>query len=343
MNPFALREIGATGLAVTSFGLGGAPLGNLFAPIPEPDAQAVITTAWDAGVRYFDTAPHYGQGLSEVRFGRGLSAMSRADFVLSTKVGRIMTPDPDAPSKVNNFIDGLKSKPHYDYSRDGALRSLEDSLERLKLSRIDIAFIHDIDRATHGDAHPARFKQAMEGAYRALTDLRAAGTIRAVGLGVNDWKICCDAMQHGDFDCFLLAGRYTLLDQSALAQFMPLCVARGTSVVIGGPYNSGALAPRTASDASPAVTYDYRPASPEILARVERLDKLAKTHNIPLAAAALQFPFGHKAVVSVIPGARSVAEVTSNLRFAQIPIPQAFWHDLKAERLISEDTPLPAA
>ncbi len=340
MNPFALRKIGGTGLAVTSLGLGGAPLGNLFAPIVESEAQAVIRAAWDGGVRYFDTAPHYGQGLSELRFGRALNAMPRADFVLSTKVGRIMTPDPGAPGRISNFVDGLKNKPHYDYSRDGALRSLEDSFERLSLSSVDIVFIHDIDRANHGDAQPARFGEAMDGAYRALMELRAAGTIRAVGLGVNEWQVCCDAMRHGDFDCFLLAGRYTLLDQSALAEFMPLCVARGSAVIIGGPYNSGVLAPKR--DAAPAPTYDYRPASPEILARVEHLDRLAEAHHIPLAAAALQFPFGHAAVISVIPGARGVGEVTENLRLGQIPIPQGFWRDLKAERLMSEATPVPS-
>src|SRR5258708_14343256 len=189
MNPFALRKIGGTGLAVTSLGLGGAPLGNLFAPIVESEAQAVIRAAWDGGVRYFDTAPHYGQGLSELRFGRALNGMPRADFVLSTKVGRIMTPDPGAPGRISNFVDGLKNKPHYDYSRDGALRSLEDSFERLSLSSVDIVFIHDIDRANHGDAQPARFGEAMDGAYRALMELRAAGTIRAGGLGVNEWQV----------------------------------------------------------------------------------------------------------------------------------------------------------
>jgi D-threo-aldose 1-dehydrogenase len=216
--------------------------------------------------------------------------------------------DPDGPRDRNNFFDGLKNKPHYDYSRDGALRSIEDSLERLKLPRIDIVFIHDIDVKTHGEAQPARFREAMEGAYRALMDLRAAGAIRAVGLGVNEWQVCRDALLHGDFDCFLLAGRYTLLDQSSLAEFMPLCLERGASVIIGGPYNSGVLAPRTAAGNGSAATYDYRPASPEILARVERIDRLAASHGIPLAAAALQFPFGHPAVVSVIPGARNVDE-----------------------------------
>ena len=340
MTSAATRAIGRTGLAVTTIGLGGAPLGNLFAPIAEADAQAVIRAAWDGGVRYFDTAPHYGQGLSEVRFGLALQATRRDDFVLSTKVGRIMTPDSTAPAKFNNFIDGLKARPHYDYSGDGARRSLEDSYERLALPRVDIAFIHDIDRPTHGDAQPARFKEAMDGAYPALAALRAAGAIRAIGLGVNDWKVCCDAMRHGDFDCFLLAGRYTLLDQSALSEFLPMCVARSASVIVGGPYNSGVLAPKAPGAGA---TYDYRPASREILDRVDRLEQMAKEHGIPLAAAALQFAFGHPAVVSVIPGARSVAEVTSNLDFAKTPIPPAFWRDLKTQGLIAGDTPVPGA
>jgi D-threo-aldose 1-dehydrogenase len=338
MNPFATRTIGRTGLAVTAFGLGGAPLGNLFAPIAEPEAQALINAAWDEGIRYFDTAPHYGQGLSEVRFGEALKAKLRDDFVLSTKVGRIMTPDPEAPATLNNFIAAMKARPRFDYSRDGALRSLEDSYQRLGLARVDIVFIHDIDRWTHKDAQPARFKEAMEGAYPALAELRAAGVVKAIGLGVNETQVCCDAIRHGDFDCILLAGRYTLLDQSALTEFLPLCTTRGVNVVIGGPYNSGVLAPKAPAAAT---TYDYKPVPPEVLQRVARLEKVAQAHRIPLAAAALQFAFGHPAVVSVIPGARSVDEVRSNLHLAKTSIPPTFWRDLKTEGLLPADTPVP--
>ena len=341
MTLLPTRRIGNTALEVSTFGMGGAPLGNLFAPIVEADAQAAVQSAWDGGVRFFDTAPHYGQGLSEQRFGRALRPMPRDDFVFATKVGRIMTPDANAPREINNFVDGLKCKPHFDYSHDGAMRSIADSLERLQLSRIDIVFIHDIDLDTHPNDHARQFKTAMDGAYRALMDLRAQGVIQAVGLGVNDWRVCCDAMRHGDFDCFLLAGRYTLLDQSALPELMPLCLARDTSVIVGGPYNSGVLAPAPLAAAHNASTFDYRPASPEILARVASLRSVAQAFGIPLAAAALQFPFGHPAVVSVIPGARSAAEVQANLRLAAIPIPAAYWHELKVQGLVASEAPLP--
>ena len=296
------------GTAVTRLGFGGAPLGNLFAAIAEETALATLRRAWDLGLRYFDTAPHYGQGLSEHRFGQVLRAVPRSAFTLSTKVGRLMEPDPARPRDVDSYVDGLPFKPHYDYSAEGALRSIEHSLMRLGLARIDIVWIHDIDAFTHGADQPRRFREAMEGAYPALRRLREGGAIGAIGLGVNDWRVCRDALGHADLDGFLLAGRYTLLDQSALAELLPLCAARGAKLVIGGPYNSGILA----SGAVAGATYDYKPAPPEILARVAAIEAVARDFAVPLRAAALQFAFGHPAVASVIPGARNLKMVVIN-------------------------------
>lgn len=339
-----MRRLGRSAIHLPAFGLGGAPLGNLFAPVPEAEAEALLQAAWAGGVRYFDTAPHYGQGLSEQRFGRFMAGLPRDEFVLSTKVGRIMTPDPDAPSELNSYVGALQQRSHYDYSRDGTLRSLEDSLKRLSLSRVDIVFIHDIDTFTHGPDQPRRFREAMSGAWPALAELRAQGVIGAVGLGVNDWQVCRDALREADFDGFLLAGRYTLLDQSALHELLPLCLERQASIVIGGPYNSGVLAPLQAGDevtsAGPP-TYDYRPASPQVLARVRRLREVAAGFDIELAAAALQFALAHPAVVSVIPGARRVAEVQANLALAQATVPAAFWQALKDQGLIEPHAPTP--
>ena len=319
-------------------GFGGAPLGNLYAPIPEPEAVAAVAAAYDAGVRYFDTAPLYGRGLSERRIGEALRGRPRDSFRISTKVGRLLREVPGRP------VDGASRdlpalEVVYDYSEDGALRSLEASLERLSLDRVDTLFIHDIDRWTHGAAQPARFAEAMQGAYRALRRLRGEGTVTHIGVGVNEWEVCQQAAEAGDFDGFLLAGRYTLLEQEALQSFLPLCQRRGLFVVIGGPFNSGILA----TGAVAGATYDYRPAPPDILARVGRIETVCRRHRVPLAAAALQFPLAHPAVRAVIPGARSAAEVRQNLKLLRTPLPAALWDDLRSAALLRSDAPTPAA
>ena len=324
---------------VSSLGFGGAPLGNLYAPLDEAAAEDAVRQALRLGVTYFDTAPHYGHGLSEHRIGRVLRARSRDAFALSTKVGRLLVADPKAPAEQHGYVAALPFRQRFDYSYDGALRSLEDSLQRLGLARIDIAYIHDIDRFTHGpDQQPRRFREAMEGAYRALDRLRADGTIGAIGLGVNDWEVCRDALAHGDFDGFLLAGRYTLLDQSALTELLPACAKRGVKIVIGGPYNSGILA----TGAVAGARYDYGPAPPEILARVIAIEAVTREFAVPLRAAALQFPLGHPDVVSVIPGARSAAEVEANALLMATPIPDGFWQALQDRGLLARDAPIPA-
>jgi D-threo-aldose 1-dehydrogenase len=327
-------------LSLGRIGLGTAPLGNLFSIVSEADALDTVRCALALGVRYVDTAPHYGNGLSEHRVGEALRGLDRASFVLSTKVGRLLSADPAAPRDQHGFVGVPPFRQRYDYSYDGAHRSIEDSLQRLGLGQIDIALIHDIDTFTHGpDAQPRRFREAMEGAYRALASLKAAGTVRAIGLGVNDWQVCLEALKHGDFDGFLLAGRYTLIDQSALAELLPACERRGARIILGGPYNSGILAHGAVAGA----TFNYRPAEPAILERVRAVTDVCSAFNVPLQAAALQFPLGHPVIAAVLPGARSAAEVEANLRFAAHPIPGDFWQALRDRGLLAPDVPVPTA
>lgn len=321
-------------------GLGTAPLGNLYAPLSDAEAVETVRRALTLGVRYIDTAPHYGNGLAEHRVGEALRGVDCESVVISTKVGRILSADPAAPRGQHGFVDVLPFRQHFDYSHDGALRSIEDSLQRLGMARIDIALIHDIDTFTHGpDAQRQRFREAMEGAYPALARLKAAGVVRAIGLGVNDWQVCLDALAHGDFDGFLLAGRYTLIDQSALTELLPACERRGARIILGGPYNSGILARGPVEGA----TFNYRPAEPAILERVRAVSDVCARFGVPLQSAALQFPLGHRAVATVLPGARSPAEVEANLRFAAHPIPREFWLALRDAQLLAAEVPLPAA
>jgi D-threo-aldose 1-dehydrogenase len=324
-------------LGLGPLGFGGAPLGNLYAPIAESMALATIQAAWDRGLRHFDTAPHYGHGLSEHRLGRVLRDKPRGSFVLSTKVGRLLSPAADAPATQHGFVATLPFVQRFDYSYDGALRSLDDSLQRLGLARVDVVYIHDIDHFTQGGDQPRHFREAMDGAYKALERLRGEGVVKAIGLGVNNWEVCRDALRHGDFDGFLLAGRYTLLDQSALGELLPRCVERGAGLIIGGPYNSGILATGAVSGAR----YNYAPAGPEILAKVECIEAVCRRFGVPLRAAALQFPLGHPAVLAVIPGARSPIEVEENVALMGAPIAPDFWAALKAARLLDREVPTP--
>jgi D-threo-aldose 1-dehydrogenase len=326
----------------TPFGFGGAPLGNLFARITDEAAVALVRAAQARGIRYFDTAPHYGNGLSEHRIGAALRGTPREDFLLSTKVGRLLVPDPHAPRDQNGYVDVLPFVQCWDYSHDGTLRSVEDSLQRLSLARIDYVFIHDVARDAHGDAQPQRFREAMNGAVPALARLKADGAIQGFGIGVNDWRVCVDALAHADLDVLLLAGRYTLLDQSALPELLPRCVARGVRVVIGGPFNSGILASGAHPRGGARPYFDYGPAPPEIVDRVAAIEALCAAHGVALKAAALQFPRAHPAVACVLPGARSEAELAENLALSGAPIPGAFWRALRARELVAADAPLPA-
>ena len=322
-------------------GFGGAPLGNLFSAIADDAASTLVRRAFDRGIRYFDTAPHYGNGLSEHRIGAALRDLSRDAYALSTKVGRLLVPDRNAPRDQYGYVGVLPFVQRWDYSREATLRSIDDSLQRLGLARIDYVFIHDVARDAHGDAQPARFREAMEGAVPALARLKAERVIAGFGLGVNDWQVCVDALAHADLDLLLLAGRYTLLDQTALPELLPLCAARGTRIVLGGPFNSGILATGTRSaDGRPAY-FDYAPASAEVLDRARAIEAVCAAHRVPLKAAALQFPRAHPAIACVLAGARSTAELDENIALMSEPIPDAFWRDLRAERLVAEAAPLP--
>ena len=327
-------------LAFTELGFGAAPLGNLYRPLTEKEARATLDTAWAHGCRYYDTAPLYGLGLSETRLNGFLRAKPRDSYVLSTKIGRLLQLCPPAEkSRPQAFFETPSRREVFDYSRDGVLRSIEFSLERLGVDHIDVVYAHDVDVFTHGtpEAADARIKEFMSGGYRALVELREQGAIKAFGAGVNEWQIAERLAREGDFDVFLLAGRYTLLEQDAVTSFLPLCVEKGIGVVIGGPYNSGILA----TGPKPGAHYNYAPAPPDVLQRVREIEAVCKTHGVKLAEAALRFPLSHPAVVSVIPGGQKPGEVRRNADMAHAKIPPALWRDLKAQRLIRADAPTP--
>lgn len=317
------RSIGATDIAVTELGFGGAPLGLVGDDISDDEAAAVMLRAWDGGIRYFDTAPLYGHGLSEKRVGRVLRELPRDAFVLSTKVGRLLVPKEEG-ERVARARDREPFAIRYDYSFDAAKRSMESSLERLGLDRIDILLCHDIDAWTHGDAQPGIFDTARKGALPALRELREQGVVRAIGLGVNEWQVCDRVLDMMDVDCFLLAGRFTLLEQDPLDAFLPKCLERNISINIGGPYNSGILA----TDDRRQATYDYKPAPDHLWQRAQAIRRLCESHGVDPRAAALQYPLRHAAVAAVIPGVSAMEEVETNLDLLARDIPDALWRDL---------------
>jgi len=337
----ARRALGATGLNLTELGFGTAPLGNLFRPLPEETARATLAAAEAAGFGYYDTAPFYGFGLSERRLGDALRR--RKDVVLSTKVGRLLKPVPgpvDETQVRDGYATPMPFEPIYDYSYGAVMRSYEESLQRLGLSRIDILYIHDIGRLTHGDANVARMAELTKGGgLKALEELRATGAISGFGMGVNEVATCLEVMDHARLDVILLAGRYTLLEQAPLDDLFPRCQAAGTSIVIGGPYNSGILAVGTKTSAP--LYYNYAPAPADIVERVRRIEAVCDRHGVTLAAAALQFPLAHKLVASVIPGLDSPERVTQTLALYRQPIPAALWQDLRSEGLLRPDAPIP--
>lgn len=338
MNPSQKRRLGRVDLEVTAFAFGAAPIGNIFRPITEQESDAMVQHAWDAGVRFYDTAPMYGHGLSELRTGHSLRWKRRDDFVLASKVGRVLKPARRDTIDFAPWVDGAPFTMHFDYSYDGTMRSFEDSLQRLGLERMDVCFIHDIDVFTRGAEQPAVFEQAMDGCWRALERLRSEGLVKAIGVGVNEWQVCHEALKRRDFDCFLLAGRYTLLEQDALDEFLPLCEQRGAAVVVGGGFNSGILA----TGARPGAKYNYAPAPQAILDKVARIEAVCAAHGVPLPAAALQFVVAHPAIPSFIAGTRTVEQLRQNLAWFSHPIPADFWADLKRRGLLREDAPVPA-
>lgn len=333
-------RLGNGGITVTELGFGSAPLGNLYRAISDDDAQAILEAAWDGGVRYFDTAPLYGFGLSETRLNRFLRGKPRDSYVLSTKIGRLMRVcPPDERSGIGKWFEVPTRQEVFDYSRDGVMRSLECSFERLGIDRVDVLFAHDLCVFTHGSkaASDARIDEFFRlGGYDAMIELRDQGVIKAIGAGVNEWEVCQTLAERGDMDLFLLAGRYTLLEQEALETFLPLCEARGIGIVLGGPYNSGILA----TGPKPGAYYNYDPAPPGILDRVAKIEAVCTAHGVRLVDAAFQFPLRHPAVVSVIPGGQGVAEMAANLAAAQAEIPPALWQALKDEGLMRADAPV---
>lgn len=331
-------RLGNGGLRFTELGFGAAPLGNLFKAVTEAEAQAVLEAAWAAGVRYFDTAPLYGLGLSETRLNHFLRGKPRADYLLSTKIGRLLrVTTPEARDGLDKWIDVPSRTEVFDYSYDGVMRSLEASMERLGLDRVDVVYAHDLDAFTHGSeaAKLARLEAFMTGGYRALVALRDQGVIRAFGAGVNEWEPCDWLMQRGEFDIFLLAGRYTLLEQGALG-FMDRAAAKGVGVVIGGAYNSGILA----TGPRPGAMFNYAPAPEAVLAKAARLQAVCKAHGVRLVDAAFRFPLLHPATVSVIPGGQGVGEMASNIRAASAVLPATLWEELRAENLIATGAPV---
>ena len=332
-------RLGNGGLTFTELGFGAAPLGNLYRAIPDAEADAILDAAWEGGVRYYDTAPLYGLGLSETRLNRFLRGKPRDAYVLSTKIGRLFrATTPDARDGFGKWFDVPSRNEVYDYGYDAVFRSLEFSLERLGVDRVDILYAHDLDVFNHGtqEVLEERLREFMDGGYRALVDLRDQGVIRAFGAGVNEWQPCQWIAERGEVDLFLLAGRYTLLEQEALETFLPLCEKRGIGIVVGGPYNSGILA----TGPRPGAFYNYDPAPQTILDRVARIEAVCTAHGTRMVDAAFQFPLRHPAVVSVIPGGQGVAEMEANLAAARAEIPQALWADLKAEGLMRPDAPV---
>jgi len=326
------KVLGKTSLELTQFGIGATGIAGMYTEVHRLQAMEALELAWTKGVRYFDVAPFYGFGLGERRMGDFLRAQPRDAFVISTKVGRLLRPSNPPPAKERFYRTTMPFVLEFDYSYDGAMRSIEDSLQRLGLNRIDIALIHDIDTLTHGKtAQPIAFQQAMKGAYKALEQLRSEGVISAIGLGVNEWEVCSDALDYGDFDCFLLAGRFTLLEQTPLHTLLPQCLERSVSLIIGGVFNTGLLANPYAEN----LKYDYGPASAEKIAKAREIATVCKSFGIPLGAAALQYPLRHPAVATVISGARSGKEVSEIIQWMDREIPAALWDKLTALNLIA--------
>lgn len=335
------HKIGQTNLHVTAIGFGCASVGNLFRAVSDDDARETLNSAWDFGMRYFDTAPYYGLGLSERRLGDALRNRPRKNYTISTKVGRLLRSDRSVTddSVRFGFASPMPFRPEYDYSYEGIMRSFEASLHRLGVSHIDILLVHDLGEATHGIENKRHLWDFEHGGYRALDELRKSRDISAIGLGVNEWEICETVMGLGQFDCFLLAGRYTLLEQLALDSFLPKCSEHGASVILGGAYNSGILATGTQGDF--VGNYNYEPAPSHIIEKVKRIEAIADHHNVTLAAAALQFPLAHDAVASVIPGLGKPSRVKKTLELFQEVIPHQFWDDLRSADLLAEAAPTP--
>lgn len=337
--PLPTRQFGRTGLDVTVLGFGGAPLGDIYQVLDDATAIATVETAAQSGITLFDAAPLYGQGMAEHRFGTALRRQPAGSFVLSSKIGRLLTPAPGGRTKSTRYVGGLSFNVVHDYSYDGAMRSHEHSLLRFGLPKIDVLLIHDADAWSHGPVEgPKRYREAMEGAYRALEKLRAEKVIKGIGIGVNDPVYAVRFLREGDFDCILLAGRYSLLEQPALQEVLPLAVEKNVGVMLGGVFNSGILATGPIAGAR----YNYTPAPPEIIERVRNIERVCAAHGVALPTAAMHFSLAGPAVSSLVLGAVTPDEVKRNVAALSTKVPAALWADLKAEGLIGASVPTPA-
>jgi D-threo-aldose 1-dehydrogenase len=339
MRAADIRRLGASALSVSTLGFGTTAIGNLYRARTDAEADAALGAAWDAGVRYVDTAPLYGLTLSEQRLGAFLKGRPRGEVVISTKVGRLLEPPATDGFVAQVYKDAPKLTPRFDYTGDGIRRSFEESLARLGVEHIDLLYLHDLAPMNHAsqEAYDHHFKSFFDaGGHEVMQTLKREGRVTAVGVGVGSAEAAARLLAAGDFDACLLAGRYTLLEQGALADFLPLCERRGVGVVIGGPYNSGILA----TGAVEGATYNYRPAPPDVAARVRRVEAVCTAHEVPLIAAALQFPLHHAAVASTIPGLATAQEVAQAVELINLPIPPEFYAALKAQDLIAADAPV---
>jgi D-threo-aldose 1-dehydrogenase len=326
-----------SGLTFTALSYGGAPIGNFNGVFSDAEAQDMVSQAWDQGIRYFDTAPGYGNGLSEHRLGHALRRRDREELVLSTKVGRVLTPTLDAPSTNGQYLDIPPFVAGYDYSYDGVMRAVEQSLQRMLTDHFDALFIHDCDRYTHGSAAPELFHQAIVSAFPALESLREQQVVKAIGFGINETDLMIEAVKATDVDVCLLAGRYTLLEQEPLDELFPICEEQGVGIVLGGVYNSGVLATGPISGAR----FNYAPADANILAKAAQLQDVCRRHDVPLPAVALQFAYAHPVVVSACIGARNEKQQTRNAELFESTVPGDLWDDLRAANLIRSDAPTP--
>lgn len=327
----------AARVRITGLGFGTAPIGNLYAEVGEDEARDALERALRLGVRYFDTAPFYGHGLAERRLGRALAGSRRDGFAVSTKVGRRIESDPARGDTINDGFAVHGSRAVFDYSRDGVLRSFESSLERLGLERVDLLFLHDVGRLTHGDNHPRMLRQALDEALPAMAGLRDRGVVDAIGIGVNEVEVCLELMPRFELDCIMLAGRYTLFEQASALPVLDEAHRRGVKVVIAGPYNSGLLG----DPHGPGTTYNYAPAGPGTLERARRIYAICAEEGVDVGAAALQFPLAHPAVCAVVAGIRNVMEVESALARSSQRLPARIWPRLRGAGIIEAVAPVP--
>ena len=323
-------------------GLGGAPLGNLFTAIGEADAQALVQTAWSSGCRVFDTAPHYGNGRSEHRLGSALRRHGRSEFSLSSKVGRLLVADASAPHDQHGYVDVLPFRQVWDYSARGVRRSVEDSLQRLGMATLDVVYVHDCDAINHGPDYPRVLRQVVDEALPELRRMRTEGLLQHIGLGVNDVQVCLDVLRQAELDCLLLAGRYSLVDHSALAQLLPLCEQRGVSIALGGVFNSGILATGVRGGSGAALRFNYDRAPQSWIDRVAAVEDVCAQHGVPLRAAALQFPLAHPAIRIVLLGPQDPQQWHDGCAMMGQPIAADFWQALRERALLPAEAPVPS-